>query len=71
MAAIPIAALGVGLALWVDRIIAIIVVSVLGVVFVVVTTSLTAIYRTALYQYATSREIPAGFAASGLESAFA
>jgi Family of unknown function (DUF6159) len=70
LAIIPIAIVAAILGALIHPIVAIIVALPLIAVLIVVMTSLTAIYQTALYHYVTTNEIPSGFDGAGLESAF-
>lgn len=70
LAIVPIAIVAVLLGAAINPIVGIIVAVPLLAVVVVVMTSLTAVYQTALYHYVTTNEIPGGFAGAGLETAF-
>ena len=70
VAMIPIIAVAALLGAAISPILGIIVAIPLVATVAVVMTSLTAIYQTALYQFATTNEVPAGFEDSNLSAAF-
>jgi hypothetical protein len=70
VAAIPIVMIGAIVGAVINPIVGIIVAVPLVAVLMVVMTSLTAVFQTALYHYVTTDEIPAGFDSAGLPQAF-